>query len=460
MDLRFIENIIIKSALIDKNYLSLITNTLEDTFFDDPGSKEVFRIVSQHFREYGTIPQRDIILNSTEVESAREEIGNTFEDIDSIDFNMAEQFQFLVDSTESWLKDKAVKQAILKSVDIIDTGDQAEYSAVRNHVEDALGKSIKVDLGLDYFNQLGERLTRISQSTDIRIPTYFPIFDEYISGGFPPYTLSVIVAAIHGFKSNLIANIAARQVLAGHNVFLLTLEMSEDAFAQRFDSIYSKLDINRIYMSTEHMRSLANGLREIKETEGRGNLYIKQFPTGAASTDDFRIYIREMTIRGIKPSIIYVDYINLMKAAARAGDNLYTTVKRIAEELRALGFEFMVPIVSVSQLNREGSFVEFDELSWGYIAESLGVPATADFMCILGTDEDKLVYQNEVHYKIVKNRLGGRVGETDKVYYDARSLRMYDVSEESVWHEDAGVSGDGRQAHEPVERPRDRRRRR
>jgi hypothetical protein len=460
LDLRFIENIIIKSALIDKNYLSLITNTLEDTFFDDPGSKEIFRFVSGHFKEYGTIPQRDIILNSTENNITKNEMGATFDEIDSIDFNMSEQFEFLVNSTETWLKDKAVKQAILRSVDTIDTGNQEDYGSVRNYIEEALGRSIKIDLGLDYFTQLGERLTKISQSTDVRIPSYFPIIDEYISGGFPPYTLSVFVAAIHGFKSNLIANMAARQVLAGHNVFLLTLEMSEDAFAQRFDSIYSKLDINRIYMSGEHLRSLADELRDIKRTEGRGNLYIKQFPTGAASVDDFRIYIREMVIRGIKPGIVYVDYINLMKAASRAGDNLYMMVKRIAEELRALGFEFMIPIVSVSQLNREGSFVEFDELSFNYIAESLGVPATADFMCILGTDEDKLVYQNEVHYKIVKNRLGGRVGETDKVFYDARSLRMYDVSEESIWHEDARISGDRRSAHEPVERPPERRRRR
>jgi replicative DNA helicase len=454
LDLRFIENIIIKSALIDKHYLALISTTLEETFFDDPAAKEVFKFTSSHFNEYGQIPQRDMIVNSAEDDNLKNDIRLFFEDIDAIDFSVSEQFQFLVDRTEVWLKDKAVKQAILKSVDIIDKEDQEEYGEVRNYVEEALSKSIKVDLGLDYFTQLGERLTRISQSADIRVPSYYPILDEYISGGFPPYTLSVFVAAIHGFKSNMLANMAARQVMAGHNVFLLTLEMSEDAFAQRFDSIYSKLDINRIYQSSDYMRNLMDELRTIKRTEGRGNLYIKQFPTGAASVDDFRIYIREMGIRGIKPSIIFVDYINLMKAATRAGDNLYTAVKRIAEELRALGFEFVVPIISVSQLNREGMFVEFDELSFTYIAESIGVPATADFMCVFGTDEDKLVYENEVHYKIIKNRLGGRVGESDKLYYDARNLRMYDASEETMWHEDAGISGDRRSAHEP-EQPRE-----
>lgn len=459
MDLQFIESIMIKSALTDMNYLSLIATTLDRDFFDNPAAKEIYEFVAQNFISYGTIPQRGMIVNSVE-ENVRDEVISYLDSLEEVDFDTAAQFDFLIDNTEMWLKDKAVKHGILQSVDLIDRGSPEDYSQVRGYIEDALSRSIKVNLGLDYFNRLGDRLRRIAQSTDIRIPSYFPMFDEYVNGGFPAYSLSVFVAQIHGFKSNAMANMAARQVLAGHNVFLLTLEMSEDAFAQRFDSIFSGLDINALYRSNDNIRNLAETLGPLKQSEGRGELYIKDFPTGAASVDDFRIFIREMLIRGIKPSIIYVDYINLMKAAMKAGDGLYQTVKKVAEELRALGFEFSIPVISVSQLNREGSFVEFDELNFNYIAESIGVPATADFMCIFGTDEDKLVYENELHYKIVKNRLGGRVGEIDKFYYDARSLKMYDSSEESVWHDDARVSRDDRNPYEPPPQERQRTRRR
>lgn len=458
MDLRFIENIIIKSILTDRGYLSLVSSTLEDTFFDDPAAKKVFKFISEHYNQYQQLPQRDMIIGSAENEEQRTEIRDLFEEIDSIEFDSSAQFQFLIDRTESWLKDKAIKQAILKSVDSID--QQHDYGLVRNYVEDALAKSIKVDLGLDYFEHLGTRLRKILSATDYRIPSYFPVLDDYINGGFPPYTLSVFVAQIHGFKSNMMANMAARQVLHGHDVFLLTLEMSQDAFAQRFDSIYSNIDINRMYMSETYIRRLTEKLRELKSGENRGNLYIKEFPTGNASVQDFKTFIREMGLRDKKPHIIYVDYINLMKSAMKTHEGLYSTVKRIAEELRALGFEFNVPVVSVSQLNREGSFVEFDELSFSYIAESIGLPATADFMAIFGTDEDNLVYQNELHYKIVKNRLGGRVGETDKLYYDSRSLKMYDASEEDMWLQDARDTGDARDSYEPPEQPQQTRRRR
>jgi len=253
------------------------------------------------------------------------------------------------------------------------------------------------------------------------------------------YTNSIL-----SHNSTFIANIASRQVLNGHNVVLLTLEMSEDAFAQRYDSIFTNLDINRIYISKDNIKKLLNELKKIKDLEGRGNLFIKQFPTGEASATDFRIYLRELAIRDIKPDIIYADYLNLMKPSYRTKGDMYSDVKGISEELRALSFEFKCPVISVSQLNREGSKMSFADVDFFYISESIGVAATADFAAILGIDEDMIVYQNELHYKIEKNRLGGRVGEIGRLYYDSRSLRIYDSTELERWLNDVSISGDDR----------------
>ena len=177
----------------------------------------------------------------------REDCGNFFKEMESTDYDSARNYDWLLENTNEYLKDRAIKRAIVDSVDIIDEG--GNVNEIKSLVEEALCKDIKINLGLDYWNQLGERLQRIFTATDHRIPTYFPQLDEYLNGGFSPYTLSVFVARIHGFKSNTMANIISRQVLNGHNVGLCTLEMSEDMFAQRFDAIYSLLDINRIYIN-------------------------------------------------------------------------------------------------------------------------------------------------------------------------------------------------------------------
>ena len=447
LDSDFLEKLIIKGMMTDKNFLVLVTSVFEPGYFDDSSISHIFKFCRDYVSEYSEIPQIETVINSLPDEFEQNDIKEIFEEINTIDYDIARNYNHLVDQTNDYLKEQAVKNAIIESVDIVE--DKERRPEIRQKIETALTKDIKIDLGLDYFGDLGDRLTRIFTASDIRIPTYYPQFDEYINGGFPPFTLSVLTARIHGFKSNTMANFAARQVLHGHNVVLMTLEMAQDAFAQRFDSIYTGLDINRIYVSNTHKNRLTRKLAEVKAQEGRGTLLIKQFPTGQASVLDFTIYLRELLIRGIMPSIIYVDYINLMKTAYQVERNMYSAVKRIAEELRALSFAFEIPVVSVSQLNREGSFVGFEELDFTYIAESLGLPATADFMAIMGTDDDAMVYQNELLYKIVKNRLGGRVGEVDRLYYDSRSLKMYDSTELDLWNQDATTSGDSRDIAPP-----------
>jgi replicative DNA helicase len=461
-----LEKFILKGCLVDKSFLVMVSNVFVPEYFQNEQISKIFKKVSEHFEEFQNIPNETIITSSFTED--RDIISSELSDIRRIDFDVSANFDYLVKNTNIYLKDQAIKKALVESIN--DVENQAPLDNIRKRIEDALCKDLKIDLGLSYFRELGERLRRIFTATDTRIKTYYPTLDELLNGGFPPFTLSVLVAKIHGFKSNTMANFAARQVLNGHNVVLLTLEMSEDMFAQRFDAIYSRLDINRIYYG-DQKRALQQRLLEIKRslavdaanlTRGvKNDLYIKQFPTGAASVKDFRIYLRELKIRDIKPDIIYVDYINLMKSLYKKTDDLYGSVKSIAEELRALSFEFEAPVVSVSQLNREGTFVSLGDVGYNYISESMGVPATADFMSIFGIDENAWIYESELHSKIVKNRLGGRVGDIWKSYYDSRSLKMYDESELDMWMSDGRETGEARAAapvrEQPVVRRRGRR---
>jgi lambda repressor-like predicted transcriptional regulator len=438
LDPSFLEILMLKGLTNDKMYLVLCSNVFEQDYFDNSSVGKIFNFSKNYIEEYRTLPPREVILNTLN----GEDVASAFREADGIEFDISGNYDYLIQQTNNHLKNQAIKKALMDSVNIYERRENLEQ--VREIIEKALTKDIKVDLGLDYFVQLSARLRKIFDATEQnRVRTYYSSFDELINGGFPPFTLSVICARIHGFKSNTMANFAARQVLHGENVLMLTLEMSEEMFAQRFDSIYSLLDINRMYLG-DNKAELIRKLKAIKDDPSRGNLWIKQFPTGAATVRDFRIYIRELILRDMMPSIIYVDYINLMKSAISKYKDLYSSVKSIAEELRALSFEFERPIVSVSQLNREGSFVGFEELDFNYIAESMGLPATCDFMSILGTDENALIYESELHSKIVKNRLGGRVGEIWKSYYDSRTLKMYDENEMDTWIADAQLTGDDR----------------
>lgn len=357
--------------IADKSFLAIIANIYETDFFDVKFGSEIFEVCKNHFSNFKDVPQKEILINSI-----NGDVSLFLEEIENIDVDIIRNREHILAETDKHLKEKAIKKAIMNSVDIIDKNE--DIAKIKDLVEEALCKTVWVDLGLRYFEQLGERLKRILENSVKRVPTYFPTFDENISGGFPVYTLSIITAAIHGGKSNLLANMAARQVLQGNNIALLTLEMSEDAFAQRFDSILSGLDINLMYTCKDRRKLLISSLKNYKNKESRGEVFIKQFPTGAASVRDFSAYIRELNMRGIDIDIIYADYINLMKPQYKSKGDSYTDVKRISEELRALSFELKVPVVSVTQLNREGMGSDFSSVGMTNVAECLDLNSEVD----------------------------------------------------------------------------------
>ncbi len=432
-----IEKLIIKAMLQDTKYAATVSSVFLPVYFEENEANSLFTSISEHFKKYNALPNKTILA------SINKDNVNYLNELEAYDFDLASNYDFLFNETNHYLKEQALKHAIMQGVDLIDKGE--DPAAYRDVVEEALCKDINIDLGEDYFQNMGNRLKRILSNTEKVIPSYFPTLDELINGGFPKYTLNLFIARIHGGKSTYLINMAARQVLHGHNPVICTLEMSQDAVCQRFDSIFSNQDINRMYITKTGKNKLVSCLRELKSKEDRGNLIIKEFPTGAASVNDFRIFLRELEYRGIKPSSLLVDYINLMKPEYKSKSDMYQDVKSISEQLRALGLTFGIPVISVSQLNRESHFNSMETVDFTGIAESIGIAATADFMCVLGENEDDMVYKNELHYKIVKNRLGGRVHEIHKFFIDKRSLKLYDETELQVFINDAKETNDNRE---------------
>jgi replicative DNA helicase len=440
----FLEKLIVKGMCVDNHFVAALSSVFKPNYFEDSRISKIFSFTKEYFQEYNKLPPRDVVVAN--YGDNGNEIREIYDEIDSIDYDVADHYDYLFHETNLYLKEQALKEAIMKGVDIVEKkGNPLEYKDI---VEDAMTKDMNIDLGINYWQDLNERLKRILSQRDVRVPSNFPILDEFISGGFPTYTLSIFMSRIHGFKSNFLVNTASRQVLKGYNPIILSMEMSEDSLCQRLDSIYSLQDINRIYVDKKTSRKMLKELRSIKENNGLGNLIVKEFPTGSATISDFDTFIRELNYRGIKPGPIYCDYLQIMKNEKSGNKNQrHDDLRQIAESLRALSLKHQTPAISVSQLNREGMFSDFDEVDFTHVAEGISISATADFMAIFGKNEDSLVYESELHYKIVKNRLGGRVGEIGKLYIDKKTLKMYDESELDQWISDAKISGDERKIH-------------
>ncbi len=439
---------LLKGMMEDKNYALTVAQAFEERYFDTAVMAEIFTTITHHIEKHDALPDKDIVINSVSKDLKNEVIAH-FEDAEATDFSVSKNYDWLLENTNTYLKDKAIKRAVVDAVELIDNKEDVQQ--IKKMVEAALCKDIRIDLGLNYFDFWENRLRKIFQSSDNRVPTFYPTLDDLFNGGFPPYTLNMFIAKVHGHKTNIMTNIITRQVMNNINVGMATLEMSEDMYAQRFDANFVNMDINRIYLKGGHRNEFLKRYNEIIKTDGRGNLFIKEYPTGKATVADFRMWLRELKMRGLLPDIFYCDYISLMKPEGRSKGEMYQDGKAISEELRALGWEFNIPIVTVAQINRAGTFMDFENLDMNSIGESFGIPATADSMIVQGADEDDMVYQNELKYKVVKNRLGGRVGYIGKWFYDNKSLRIYDEDEIDFWIEQAKLSGDERLIYEGSE---------
>jgi replicative DNA helicase len=434
------EKLIIKGLLTDKKYLTAVSSIFEPDYFDEPVAKEIFTKIKDYHDTYLKSVDSGVLLTMDykNIDEAR----TYLESVNQLDYDVAKHYDHLFNNTNKFLKEAAMRNAIMSSIPLMKNDQMAEIEDLVKH---ALSKDLRIDLGLEYFESIAERLHRMIEGTGRRISFGYPTLDEMTNGGTHAFSLSVFLAQIHGFKSTLMTNIASRQIMKGYNVVLFTLEMCEDEFGKRFDGGFTGYDINKIYIKdTDPHKGFLRTLVELKQNPNRGKLFIKQFPTGEATRNDLRRYLRELLIRDIKADVIYVDYINLMKPAIKT-EGLYGAVKQIAHELRSLSFEFEAPVVSVSQLNREGALMHFNDVNFNFTSESMGLPAACDFMGILGQPEDEFTYTQEVHCKISKNRLGGRIGERFPFYYDSRSLRMYDQHELERWMDDARLTNDERE---------------
>jgi hypothetical protein len=173
----------------------------------------------------------------------------------------------------------------------------------------------------------------------------------------------------------------------------------------------------------------------------KGKLIIKEYPTASAHAGHFRALLEELKLkRDFTPDIIMIDYLNIcasQRMKQGGSVNSYTYIKSIAEELRGLAVEYNVPILSATQTTRSGYSNSDPGLE--DTSESFGLPATADFMFALVSNEE-LEALNQIIVKQLKNRYN------DPSFYkrfvvgiDRAKMKLYDVEESAQ----SGLSDSG-----------------
>ena len=422
-----IERTALTQLVSNEEFARKVLPHMKGDYFSDRTEKTIFEEIAKFVDKYKKIPTQTSL--EIEVQSRKDlnesdykKVVEVIKTLKSTDVD----FDWLVDTTEQFCKDKAVYNAIVEGIQIIDGKDKhRDADAIPSILTDALAVGFDNAVGHDYLLDSESRYDYY-HTVEEKIPFDLEFFNKITKGGLPPKTLNIALAGTGVGKSLFMCHVAANCLSQGKNVLYITLEMAEERIAERIDA-------NLMNISMEDLHDLPKKMFDdkiaqiIKSTSGK--LIVKEYPTASAHSGHFRGLIKELAIKKtFKPDIIFIDYLNICASSRFKGAtnvNSYMYIKAIAEELRGLAVESNLPIMSATQTTRSG-FVSSD-VGLEDTSESFGLPATADLMFALISNEE-LDELNQIAIKQLKNRYNDpTINKRFVIGIDRARMRLFDI---------------------------------
>lgn len=424
-----IEEVILSNLAHNEEFARKVLPFLREEYFGDGSHRLTYKLMSEYINKFNGLPSKEALLieltNTTGLSEAA--YKGTTAVIDSLKRDES-GMDWLIQNTEKFCQDKALYNAVSKSIQIMDgSAKNVDKGAIPHILQEALAVTFDTSVGHDYLEDKDARYD-FYHKKEARLPFDLAYMNEITSGGIPRKTLNIILAGTGVGKTMFMCHCAAGNLVLGKNVLYITMEMAEQEIAKRIDANLLNTNLDELkLMPRESYRKKVEKLKE----NTVGKLIIKEYPTASASTHHFRALLNELSLKkNFVPDVIYIDYLNICSSSRiKAGSqvNSYTLIKSIAEEIRGMAVEFGVPIISATQTTRTGyssSDVDLTDTS-----ESFGLPATADFMiALISTDE--LADMNQVMVKQLKNRYGDpNKNKRFIVGVDRAKMKFYDVEQ-------------------------------
>src|SRR5210317_1256371 len=400
--------------------------------------RTLFKEAGKYVGKYNRLPTAETLVIELQESTnmSNEQFQMSMEIVPHLFTNDVIDNDWLIDATEKWCQDRAIYNAIMESITIIDGKHESlTKGALPDLLSKALGVAFDTNVGHDYVENAQERY-EFYHTEESRLPFDLEYFNKITKGGLPNKTLNIALAGTGVGKSLFMCHMAASSLTQGSNVLYITMEMAEERIAERIDANLLNVPIDQLDKLSKDMFTTKVADISRKTT---GKLIIKEYPTGQAHSAHFRGLLNELKLKKqFVPDIIFIDYLNICSSSRMKGMggaiNSYNYIKAIAEELRGLAVEFDVPIVSATQTTRSGysnSDVGLEDTS-----ESFGLPATADFMFALISTEE-LENCGQLMVKQLKNRYNDpTIHKRFIVGVDRAKMRLYDVEEQDLMNDD------------------------
>jgi len=314
--------------------------------------------------------------------------------------------EYIKDTALDFCKKQKLKEALIKSVDLIKSSSFDEVSKV---IDSALKLGSDNSFGYEYLADFEKRFQKVTRNP---VTTGWQQIDDIAKGGLGKGELGVVVAPTGAGKSMVLVHLGAQALKAGKNVLHYTLELADTVVASRYDSAITGVELKNLTVFKEKIYD------EIKDMTG--SLIVKEYPTRSASIQTIKNHIDKLRRRDFVPDMIIVDYGDLIKPESSKRDEKRHQLETIYEELRGLAQEAECPIWTASQTNRSGLNAEV--ITMESISEAFNKCFVADFIFTVSrTIEDKNNNQGRIF--VAKNR-NGPDGLVYPIFMDTSNVKI------------------------------------
>jgi hypothetical protein len=397
--------------LNDRSFADQMFEVLDLNFLELKHLRVFIGKINEYRKKYGVHPTSNIMHSiirtglDSEPESVKLRIREYYARVLATGAT-PESAEFIKDTALDFCKKQKLKEALIKSVDLIKSSSFDEVSKV---IDDALKLGSDNTLGYDYLADFEARFLKKARAP---VSTGWADIDDIAKGGLGKGELGVVVAPTGAGKSMVLVHLGAQAVMAGLNVLHYTLELGDTIVASRYDAAITGVELKNLTIFKEKIYD------EIKEIPGR--LIVKEYPTRSASIQTIKNHVEKLKRRDFEPDMIIVDYGDLIRPENSRKDEKRHQLETIYEELRGIAQLCECPLWTASQTNRSGLNAEV--ITMESISEAFNKCFVADFIFTVSrTVEDKNTNQGRIF--IAKNR-NGPDGLVYPIFMDTSSVKI------------------------------------
>lgn len=406
---KFQENLV-QIILDDRVFCDQISEVLDSNFLELKYLRLFVDKVLDYRKKYGTHPSRDTMTTilrteiDKEPELLQKQTREFYARLQANEFSLDGE-QHIKDVSLDFCKKQKLKEAMIKSVGLIQNSSYDEISKIIN---DALKLGTDNNHGYDFIVDFEKRFEILARNP---LSTGWELIDNITKGGLGKGELGVVIAPTGAGKSMALVHLGAEALKAGKNVVHYSLELQDKVVALRYDSCISGIMLSDV---KDQKDMVWENIKDIK-----GKLIVKEYPTKSATTNTIKNHLEKLKRKDFKVDMVIIDYGDLIKPI-NAQREKRNELESIYEEMRAIAQIYGCPVWTASQTNRSGLNAEV--ITMESISEAFNKCFVADFIFTISrTIKDKNT--NEGRIFVAKNR-NGPDGLVFPIFMDTANVKI------------------------------------